>query len=479
MLKDLPAERAVLAGICKYGYKGYVNTIDVINPTCFSLELNQIIFKCLEHVLQNNTTITSVDIPSLLSSAKSLGLINIINNQDDKTHIRSIFNLPINEDTVRKLAIKLRKLQVARDLIENLDDAKKNLLLVTGDEPLNKILSVAEDKILQFSLALGNGENDPKKMGNSIDKYIDNIINNPNKSVGIPSGFSIYDSSIGGGFRRGTVSIIGARMKNGKSVMALNISYNVAKLGIPVLYIDTEMTINDHNARLLAMVSDVKISDIEQGKIAQNDYIRSKVEQQIGHIKNLPLHYQSVAGLDFDEIVAIARRWIYKEVGFEHGKTKPCLIVYDYLKLMSDDNLTKNLAEHQALGFQTTALHNFMVKHDVPCVTFVQLNRDALTREDTGVVMGSDRILMFGSNFSILKRKSEEEIAETGYQYGNHKLVPLISRHGPSLDDGDYINLLFKRDKAKMIEGKTRNYLCQQKDVGNDVAGIDDGQISI
>jgi hypothetical protein len=84
------------------------------------------------------------------------------------------------------------------------------------------------------------------------------------------------------------------------------------------------------------------------------------------------------------------------------------------------------------------------------------LNRDGITKESTDTASGSDRIIWLCSNFTIFKRKSDEEIAEDGQDAGNRKLVPLISRHGGGLDDNDYINCHMKGWCAKITEGKTR-----------------------
>ena len=51
--------------------------------------------------------------------------------------------------------------------------------------------------------------------------------------------------AIGGGLRRGTVNVIGARPKTGKTLLAQNMGMNIAKQGVPVLDLDTEMMFND------------------------------------------------------------------------------------------------------------------------------------------------------------------------------------------------------------------------------------------
>ena len=151
------------------------------------------------------------------------------------------------------------------------------------------------------------------------------------------------------------------------------------------------------------------------------------------------------------------RRWLIKEVGLnEDGTAKDCVIFYDYLKLMDSAGISQDMKEYQVLGFMMTALHNFATKYKVPIVAFIQLNRDGITKESTDTASGSDRIIWLCSNFTIFKRKSDEEIAEDGPNNGNRKLVPLISRHGGGLDDNDYINCQMKGWCAKITEGNTR-----------------------
>ena len=154
------------------------------------------------------------------------------------------------------------------------------------------------------------------------------------------------------------------------------------------------------------------------------------------------------------------RKWLYQHVGIdENGRTKDCLIIYDYLKLMGSDGISNSMQEFQLLGFQITQLHNFCVKHDVPCLSFVQLNRDGITKESTDVVSGSDRLIWLCTSFTIFKMKSDEEIADDLEENGNRKLVPVVARHGAGLDDGDYINMNMFGKYGRIEEGKTRNEL--------------------
>jgi hypothetical protein len=124
---------------------------------------------------------------------------------------------------------------------------------------------------------------------------------------------------------------------------------------------------------------------------------------------------------------------------------------------MSSSSITNNIQEYQALGFQITSLHNLCVKLDIPCLSFVQLNRDGITKESTDAVSGSDRLIWLCTSFTIFKAKSPEELAEDGPNAGNRKLVPIVSRHGGGLDDGDYINMNMLGSHARLVELQTRN----------------------
>jgi hypothetical protein len=220
------------------------------------------------------------------------------------------------------------------------------------------------------------------------------------------------------------------------------------------------MSKEDHLHRLIANMSGVPINEIATGKFVDDPVKNDKIQEAVAKLESIPYSYISVAGKPFEQIMNLIRRWVVQEVKTdESGKTNECLIIYDYLKLMSSSSITNNIQEYQALGFQITSLHNLCVKLDIPCLSFVQLNRDGITKESTDAVSGSDRLVWLCTSFSIFKSKSPEEIAEDGPNAGNRKLVPIVSRHGAGIDDGDYINMQMVGSHAKLLELQTRNEL--------------------
>jgi replicative DNA helicase len=455
ILADPAAERAVLAGICAYGQDAYLDVADILQDTSFTIDSNSIIYKCLKTLCDNQQS--TIDIASIYSIAQEIGVANILSKKEETQHLKAIIDFPVSLDNVRKFAAKIRKLEIARLLRKQLELTQEKILDVTGNEPISSIIGIAEDSIFNFSSLLADSDGAPEKIGHSLEEYVEQLELNKVDQVGIPTGFPIYDQSIGGGLRRGTVNVIAARPKTGKTLLSDNMGANIALRGIPVLNMDTEMNKEDHIHRLLAMMTEIEINAIETGQFAESNDKKLKISKATEALKNAKLYYKSIAGKPFEDQLSIMRRWLVKEVGLNaDGTAKECVIFYDYLKLMDSAGISQDMKEYQVLGFMMTSLHNFAVRYKVPIVSFIQLNRDGITKESTDTASGSDRIIWLCSNFTIFKRKSDEEIAEDGPTNGNRKLVPLISRHGGGLDDNDYINCHMKGWCAKITEGKTK-----------------------
>lgn len=462
ILVDYAAEKGVISGLLKYGQDAFLDISGLINADCFQNDSHCVLYKCIALSFDKSE---SVDIASIFSAAKELDLDRIVDRLNDSGTLKPIVNFPVDKNNVQTLAIKLRKLSIARDLYNQMDLAKEQISEITGSENINQILSIAEDAVFNFTSSLNDDNNEPCKINSGIEEYLKELEENPVDQIGIPTGFPIYDTSIGGGLRRSTINVIAARPKTGKTLLVDNMSYNISKSDIPVLNLDTEMTKEDHVNRLLALSTEVPISDIENGKFSQSIINRQKIKEASKSLKD-NLYYHSIAGKSFEEQLSLMRRWVTKTVGLnKDGSAKDCVIFYDYLKLMDSQGMSQDMKEYQVLGFMMTSLHNFACKYKIPIVTFVQLNRDGITKESTDTVSGSDRIIWLCSNFTVFKRKTDEEIAEDGAENGNRKLIPIISRHGAGLDDNDYINCNMKGWCAKIQETRTRIDLLNN--VGN------------
>lgn len=480
---DISAERAVLSGAIKYGLRLHTEISEFVNAASFYEPSNAIIWKCADYVIKN-TNAEVLDYPSIVSAANALGYGDYFSKSSEQKHLQAIMRFPVEYNGCVSLAARIKRLHIARLITSELHSCIANVQETTGDEPLSHLLGMVENPVINLTSAINCADSRGAELIFSDGReYLNYLKNNVRDSVGLSTGFPIFDRWIGGGIRPGGVSFIGARIKTGKSVLSANVGKFVAKAGIPVLYLDTEMKKMEHQARMWAMLSGVSIDDIETGQFSLSREKLAKVEKAQEEHEQLKFSYLSVCGRPFEQILGEARRWIRVNVGLDDaGKAKPCLIILDYLKLMDDSGLKgKNIAETQLLGFACTSLINLANKYNTPMLSFGQLNRDGINVEDTSSLASSDRISWFASNISLLKKQSPEEMASQPRGHGtvlyNRKLKPVVTRHGPDFDENDYINLNFEGHIARMTEGPLQSTLMEERAVienGGEVFGDDD-----
>lgn len=468
-LADAGAERAVLAGLFAYGFESYVEISDFITQSSFADRNNQVIYKCIEKALENEAVI---DIPAILSAAEQLNLYEVIKTQQQLEYIKDLIDYPVKKDNVLYFAAQIKKFEFARNAKRIAKKIECDIDSIRGDETIDDIINLVESPLMDFLRDDESGQK-PEMLGDNLDEYIDFLIENKCDQIGLSSGFPKYDAVIGGGLRRKCVDLVSARPGVGKSVFADNVALHNARKGIPVLMLDTEMSKEDHLNRIIANISGVPLEEVATGKFSEDDEKTIAVKRAAAEIRDIPYTYVSVAGVAFETILNIIKRWILREVGQdENGRTNDCLVVYDYLKLMSSSGINNNMQEYQALGFQITELHNLTVKYDFPCLSFTQLNRDGITKESTDAVSGSDRLIWLCTSFSIFKLKSAEEMAEDGPYSGNRKIVTLKARHGAGLIDGNYINMNMQGEHSRLIELRTRDEIKSSPD-GSVIEGSD------
>ena len=463
MLQDLAAERLVLSGIYQHGQDAYLDVCDFVQVNTFTDRSNQAFWHCIETLFEKRQ-VKSLDQPSMYSVASELGYGWLF--EKEIPHTRTIMNGNVKLENVRTWAAKLRKMEVANALKDIALGAANNIDSITGHESIDHILGLVETPIFDFTSFLkGDGQRDPQPLGKGMLEHLTYLMDNPRESVGIPSPYPYYNEAIGGGYRRKTVSLMGARTGVGKSMLSDNIALHVAqKLNIPVLYLDTEMSDEDHWYRTAANLANVKKKRIETGKCGADPEERLRVVQAAEEVVKMPFTYLNVSGMPFEEGISIMRRWVAKTVGNDiNGKTNDCLIIYDYIKLMQTSEISSVMQEYQILGLMMTTLHNFSVRYDVPLASFVQLNRDGIEIESTAAAAGSDRIVWLASNFAIFKDKSTEDLAEDGLENGDKKIVVVKARHGAATKRGDYINLQMDGDYARIVEKETRFNLEKKK----------------
>ena len=453
-MNDIITEKAIISSLLKGGTALYNEYSTSLTSTSFSNPLWSCVYTCIESVIEDDF-VKEVSPEMVFVKAKSLGLEKKVCTEKNIDEIKSCYELNISKEEIPIFFRRISFWDVVSKLKDRLDDSLKMVSNLSGEEKLLDVISEVEESVFNYLPEIVNND-EMVDMSQFVHEHIKYIEDNPIQSPGIPTGFPKYDKCIGGGFRRGTVNVVGARPKVGKSTFCLNICKNVSSFGVPVLYLDTEMRKETQAIKYVSLVSKVDQYDIETGKFKEKESSALSVSEAVKKIKNIPFTHSNVSGKKPQEIMSIILKWLSKVVGKnESGQTNDCLIVLDYLKTMDISDLG-NVQEYQYLGDFITKIHNFAVKHDIPVLATVQLNRDGINREDGSVISGSDRILWLCSSMTFLKKKTDEDVASGDIlSNGDRKMIVVDTRYGSGIDaSSEYINVISNMNYCEMVEGR-------------------------
>ena len=435
-------KRVLLSGIFKFGTEGYAECCDIINDGCFENIFEQLTFSAMRDLTEENREFS---ISSILSKCSSYGL-----KDDNFNQIREL----LAEDcksvgVLRDFAQKVHNNKLINDAVNSHKSCIDELRDLGTETTSDTIYSITEKA---FTGLVNASKINNKSFGQIASDQIDYFAENPVECVGLPLPWPHINESIGGGLRSG-VHLIGARSGVGKTSLGVMASVYLARQGIPVLILDSEMPDEQLAPRFTSNMSDVIIKDIETGKFAKDDFKNTLVRKAQKEILTLPIEHKYIPDAPFSEKLSMIRRWMYTKVGLnENNKANQCILIYDYFKLTANDGLNSNINESQALGFQISQLNGFCQTYNIPCMSFVQLNRDGIEKENTAVIFGSDRLLQECNSFSIFKHKSANEIREDGHQNGFHKLITMKSRFGGEHSYNEYISLTADLKKCQLFE---------------------------
>lgn len=416
----------------------------LVNEKHFDDLIHKFIFSAYHELYNKNLEFSMTNV---ISMCVSYGV-----EQKHTAYIEESLSKQISKEETLFFAEKLHKKYLIKESIELHHNCIGNLANLSGLESVSDIFNISEASIFDLvSKYTGICEQNTILLGEVVDQVLDNIRNNPNSNIGLPTPWPQFNESIGGGLRTG-VALIGSRSGVGKTFLGTVCATFLTQKDVPVLYLDSEMEYQDILPRILSNISEVPIKTIESGSFVHNESQNLIINETAKVLHDLPFHYRSIAGKSFDEVVGIVRRWLYTHVGIKpDGKVNQCLIIYDYFKLMNTSQLS-DMSEYQALGFQISQLTDFCKKYSFPCLAFVQLNRDGEVKETSDVIAQSDRLLWLANSFTLFKIKSKEELIKEQYKYGNRKLVTKKSRFGGEHYGEQYISIMMKADIGQIME---------------------------
>src|ERR687890_1977987 len=205
------------------------------------------------------------------------------------------------------------------------------------------------------------------------------------KLSGIATGLADMDRMMGG-LQSSDLVILAGRPGMGKTALATNIAFNIAKAyeaekqpdgslktvnGGIVGFFSLEMSSEQLATRIIAEQAGVPSYKIRRGDISEADFY--KITEVAREMQTIPFYIDQTGGLSIAQLAARARR-LKRQRGLD-------MLVVDYLQLLSG-SAKKGENRVQELTEITTGLKALAKELNVPLVALSQLSRQVESRDD-------------------------------------------------------------------------------------------------
>jgi len=269
---------------------------------------------------------------------------------------------------------------------------------------------------------------------------------------GLATNFEDLDRMLGG-LHPSDLIILAGRPSMGKTALATNIAFNVARnrlayqraseddkpgnKGGVVAFFSLEMSAEQLATRLLSDASGIESDRIRRGKINKGEYER--LADEAANLQLLPLHIDETGAIGIAQLQARARR-LQRTSGLD------CVVV-DYLQLVTGSS-KKNDGRVQEVSEITQGLKALAKDLKVPVIALSQLSRQVENRDD--------------------KRPQLSDLRESGSIEQDADVVLFVYRESyyleraePREGSDEHINWMRQmdevRNQAEVIIGKQRH----------------------
>lgn len=379
---SIEAEQALLGAII-INNDAFYRVQDFLEPKHFFEPINEKIFELLGRFIRAGKSATTVTLSAFLPTDLDVeglsldqylarlasGATTIINAED---YGRLIYNLSIRRALIG----------VGGDIVNLAYDAPVEATPATHIED-------AERKLYEIA-ETGRYDSGFQSFERSLTKSIDMTAaayQREGKLSGLATGLKDLDAKMGG-LQRSDLIILAGRPGMGKSSLATNIAYNIAKAysqgdvradghrdiinGGIVGFFSLEMSAEQLATRIIAEQTGIPSTKMRRGDINDGDF--ETIKDKMVQIQSLPLLIDETGGLSVAQLAARARR-LKRQRGLG-------LIVIDYLQLMQGSSWRAMENRVQEITEITTSLKALAKELNVPILALSQLSRQVENRED-------------------------------------------------------------------------------------------------
>jgi replicative DNA helicase len=448
--QNVEAEQALLGAIL-VNNESFYRVSDFLEPAHFHEPVHRVIFEIAGQLIRANKVATPVTIKTFLPSDLAIGDINLAQYLARlAAEATTIINAEDYGRTVYDLAIRRALIGIGEDMVNVAYDA-------AVDQPPKVQIEETEKRL--FDLAekgqYGSGfEAFDQALATALD-MASNAYTRDGHLSGMATGLADLDRLMGG-LQPSDLIILAGRPGMGKSALASNIAFHIAKNwagevqpdgsmktvnGGIVGFFSLEMSSEQLATRIVAEQSGVSSANIRRGRIDEREFER--IVEAAREIQKVPLYLDQTGGLTIAQLAARARR-LKRQRGLD-------LIVVDYIQLLQGSSRRGSENRVQEVTEITNHLKALAKELNVPILALSQLSRQVENRDDkrpqladlreSGSIEQDADVVMFVFREEYYLKNKEPKPGTTEYlqwqdQMGAvHGVAEVIvgkQRHGPT-----------------------------------------------
>jgi replicative DNA helicase len=448
---NIEAEQALLGAIL-VNNEAFYRVSDFLEPVHFFEPIHQKVYQLARDLIRAGKLATPVTLKTFLDAGVDIGGLTVSQYLARlAAEATTIINAEDYGRTVYDLSVRRALIQVGEDMVNVAYDAPVDF------SPRDQIED-AERRLYELA-ETGRYDGGFQRFAQALTTAIDmaaHAFQRDGKLSGIATGLDDLDRMIGG-LQQSDLVILAGRPGMGKTALATNIGYNIAKAwrgevkpdghtstvnGGIVGFFSLEMSAEQLATRIIAEQTDIPSNQIRRGGISESDF--EKIKDYSIELQNIPLYVDETGGLSVAQLAARARR-LKRQRGLD-------LVVIDYLQLLQGS--TRRSAENrvQEITEITTKLKALAKELNVPILALSQLSRQVESRDDKhpqlsdlresgSIEQDADVVLfVYREEYYHQMRKPVESnrekfaewLAEADKVHGKAEVIIGKQRHGPT-----------------------------------------------
>jgi len=447
---NIEAEQALIGAIL-INNEAFYRVSDFLDPVHFYEPLHQKIYELAGNLIRAGKVATPITLKTFLPSDIDVGGLNISQYLARlAAEATTVINAADYGRTVSDLSIRRNLIAIGEDMVNvafesAVDFAPRDQI----EDAERRLYEIAETN------RYGSGF---QRFAQALTTAVDmaaRAYQREGKLSGLATGLRDLDAKMGG-LQPSDLIIVAGRPGMGKTALATNIAYNVARAwrgetrpdghmqtvdGGIVGFFSLEMSAEQLATRIISERTEIPSSTIRRGGITENDF--EKIKDVSIELQGLPFYVDETGGLTIAQLAARARR-LKRQRGLD-------LLVVDYIQLLQGSQRRAQENRVQEVTEITTNLKALAKELNVPIMALSQLSRQVESRDDKrpqlsdlresgSIEQDADVVLfVFREEYYLSNKEprpgTEEHLkwqTEMAAVHGKAELIIGKQRHGPT-----------------------------------------------